>query len=59
MPSDEVQGELGIQLLESIDRTWHQPTEPNPSGSLQRSREGPTYDLVQYSLEVHQGFEGF
>ena len=59
MPSDEVQGELGIQLLESIDRTWHQSTEPNPSRSLQRSREGPTYDLVRYSLEVHQGFEGF
>ena len=59
MPSDEVQLELGAQLIESVDRTWRQSTEPNPSVSLQRSREGPTYDLVRYSLEVHQGFEGF
>ena len=59
MPSDEVRGEMGIQLLESIDRTWRQSTELNPSESLQRSREGPIYDLVRYSLEVHQGFEGF
>ena len=51
--------ELGAQLLESVDRTWRQSTEPNPGGSLQRSRESPTHDLVQYSLEVHQGFEGF
>ena len=59
MPSDEVRGELSAQLLESVDRTWRQSTDPNPSGSLQRSREGPTHDLVRYSLEVHQGFEGF
>ena len=32
MPSDEVRGELGAQLLESVDRTWCQSTEPNPSG---------------------------
>ena len=59
MPSDEVRGELGAQLLESVDRTWCQFTKPNPSGSLQRSKEGPTHDLIRYSLEVHQGFEGF
>ena len=59
MPSDEVRGELDAQLLESVDRTWHQSTEPNPSGSFQHSREGPTRDLVRYSLEAHQGFEGF
>ena len=59
MPFDEVRCELGAQLLESVDRTWCQSIEPNPSVSLQRSREGPTYDLVRYSLEVHQGFEGF
>ena len=51
--------ELGAQLLESVDRTWRQSTEPNPGGSLQRSKESPTHDLVRYSLEVHQGFEGF
>ena len=59
MPSDEVRGELGAQLLEGVDRTWHQSTKPNPSGSLQCSREGPTHDLIWYSLEVHQGFKGF
>ena len=59
MPFDEVRRELGAQLLDSVDRTWRQSTEPNPSGSLQRGREGPTHDLVRYSLEVHQGFEGF
>ena len=51
MPSDEVRGELGAQLLESVDRTWRQCTEPNLSGSLQRSKEGPTHDLIWYSLE--------
>ena len=59
MPSDEVRGELSAQLLENVDRTWRQSIEPNPSESLQHSREGPTHDLVRYSLEVHQGFEGF
>ena len=59
MPSDEVRCELGAQLLKSVDRTGRQSTKPNPSGSLQRSREGSTHDLVWYSLEVHQGFEGF
>ena len=59
MPSNEMRGEFGAQLLESVDRTWRQSTGPNPSGSLQRGREGLTHNLVRYSLEVHQGFECF
>ena len=59
MSSNEVRGELGAQLLESVDGVWHQSTEPNSYRTLQRHREGPTHDLVRYSLKVHQDFEGF
>ena len=53
MSSNEVRGELGAQLLESVDGVWRQSTEPNSYKTLQRRREGPTHDLVWYSLEVH------
>ena len=33
--------------------------EPNSCCAFQRCKEGPTHDLVRYSLEVHQGLEGF
>ena len=59
MSSNEVRGELGAQLLESVDGVWRQPTKPNSCRTLQRRREGSTHDLVWYSLEVHQSFEGF
>ena len=42
-----------------MDGVWRQSTEPNYYRTLQSRREGPTHDLVWYSLEVHQGFEGF
>ena len=46
MSAYEVRGELGAQLLESIDGVWCQPIEPNPRRPLQRGRERPTHDLV-------------
>ena len=39
-------------------RYWVRAAKPDPCCALQRCREGPTHDLVWYSLEVHQGFEG-
>ena len=39
--------ELGVNLLNQI------LMEPNPRGTFQRSREGPTYDLIRHSLQVH------
>ena len=59
MSSNEVWGELGAQLLESVDWIWRQSIEPNSHKTLQRRKEGPTHDLIWYSFEVHQGFEGF
>ena len=58
MSAYEVRGELGAQLLESIDGAWCQPAEPNPRRPLQRGREHPTHDLVWYPLKVQQGLEG-
>ena len=58
MSANEVGGELGAQLLESIDGVRCQSTEPNPRRSLQCGRERPTHDLVRYPLKVHQGLEG-
>ena len=40
--------EFGVNLLNQILAVH-----------LQRCKEGPTHDLVWYSPEVHQGFEGF
>ena len=53
MSANEVRGELGAQLLESIDGAWCQSIEPKRRRALQRRRECPTHDLVWYPLKVH------
>ena len=57
MLPNKVRGELGAQLLESVDGVWRQSIEPNSCRTLQRRRESPTHDLVWYPLKVYQGFE--
>jgi len=46
-----------LNSLKELMEVGRQPVEPYPCGAPQCGREGPTNDLIQYPLKVHQGLE--